>query len=54
LLFQAGENDDGIEIEDIAIKERGNQQQQRKDTGDHEDDERVDDETRDKEGELDL
>ena len=54
-FFQAGENDDGIEIEDIAIRGRGNQEQQeRKDAGDHEDDERVDEETRDKEGEPEL
>jgi hypothetical protein len=52
MIFQAGENDDGIEIEDIAIKGRDNQQQQRqsKDAGDHEDDARVDDEVKDKEG----
>ena len=55
MIFQAGENDDGIEIEDIAIRGRGNQeQQQRKDAGDHEDDERIDEETRDKEGEPKL
>jgi len=51
MIFQAGENDDGIEIEDIAIKGRDNQQQQQsKDAGDHEDDARIDEEVKDKEG----